>query len=369
MRIRRRHLLAGAGAGLLLQACSGRSIEATSPSPSATPAADGTKLIRDAALTGKPLPARKFIFDGEALDGESLTLRGAGAGLTQIELRSGQLIDGRGPWNRLVVSGLTIFGGQDVIRSSRTEANVSQIYRVEDCEFYGYSRSAISSNSEDMPYWSIEGNVFRGQDSKQTIGVALSGLVDGSVVRNNKFLSNRVHVKLGQGGNNAYVQHNDFLQFDQGSGRCALWVVPAPDWVNSGSGLVVDACKFGNEFLGADDHRILYADEGPGDSFGQRLPRLEASSGYITGHTVRNVLFNGADGGRKAPITSYTPHVSACLYGPLTLAGTLPGQILDFPQGKADEGASNQVGPVLVGERTQRPRGSNVSSAVSETDR
>ncbi len=219
-----------------------------------------------------------------------------------------------------------------------------------------------------MPYWAIEGNVFRGKDSKQTIGVALSGLVDGSVIRNNKFLSNRVHVKLGRGGNNAYISQNDLIQFDDGTDRCAVWIVPAPDVVNSGSGLVIESCKFGNEFLMSSDHRILYADEGPGDTFAQRLPSLKASNGYITGHTVRNVLFNGADQGRKSPVTSYTPHVSACLYGPLTFAGTLPEQVLEFVQESADIGASNRIGPIMVDDVKQRPRASNVASAVTEVE-
>lgn len=389
MKLHRRQLFAVTGSMLVLQSCSRSDPQASAPDPTSTgsstqaaagpatpaaqsprtaPASAANKKIREAALTGRPLPAGKYVYDGDPLDGSSLSLHGAGAGLTQIDLKSPHLIDGRGAWDRLSVSGLTVFGGEEVIRSSRTDGNVSQIYRVEDCEFYGYTRSAISSNSEDMPYWSIEGNVFRAQDSRHTIGIALSGLVDGSVVRNNKFLLNRVHIKLGRGGNNAYISQNDFLQFEKGQNRCAVWVVPAPEHVNSGSGLMIDSCKFGNEFLAPTDHRVLYADEDPGPSFGQRMPRLAVSAGYITGHTVRGALFNGSDEGRKSPITSYTPHVAACLYGPLTLAGTLPERILDFPGGTADEGGTNRIGPIMVDDRSQRPRGSNVPSAVTEAD-
>lgn len=367
MHLPRRTVFASAGA-FALSACTAPdpqdSGHTSLPQNGSTPS-DTSQLIQQCARTGATLPAGNYRYTGPGLTGPNLTLLGAGRGVTHVELAPGAfLIDDQEAWETLTLSGITVSGGAGAIRSRRRDANVAGIYMIKDCQFFNYTQCAISNNSTDMPYWQIENNVFRAANSQSTLGVALSGLTDGSAITNNKFLTNRIHLKLDRGGNNTYVRGNDFIQFDQGSSRVSLWVVPSREPNNSGAGLVLESCKFGNENLSSSDRRVLYADEGDGDSFGQRLPSSQTSAGYITGHTLRACLFNGADNNRSAPVTSMTPHVRACHYGPVTLAGTAPTHFLEFPKKQADSPASNVVGPILLDDLDAMPTVSNVPSST-----
>ena len=106
------------------------------------------------------------------------------------------------------------------MRNRFKKSNVTDYHTVSDCAFIDYSGASISTNSVDDPYWKIERNIFMGSNYRASMGVALSGLTDGTTIADNAFLANRVHVKLGRGGNNTYIHNCDFLRF--GARRASL---------------------------------------------------------------------------------------------------------------------------------------------------
>jgi hypothetical protein len=231
---------------------------------------------------------------------------------------------------------------------------------VVDCDFYDYSGAAVSTESEDMPLWRIERCLFRSADQTLGIGVALNGLTDTNVIQRCEFQQNYVHVKLGHGGNNAYVANNDFLQYAtpvDGVRRTMVWIVPAPQVTNSGAGLVITDNKFGNENQGPSDLRIAYVDEGDGEFFADRLPDYTADSrGFVTGHTIRGGLMNGA---ASLPVVySTTPFIRGCSVTGLVFAGTLPSSIWELrtPTTELDpEALSNLAGPFHLVDRDFSP--------------
>ena len=109
---------------------------------------------------------------------------------------------------------------------------------VSDNAFINYGGASISNNAPDQPYWKIERNIFQAGNFKSSMGIALSGLTDGTTIANNAFLINRVHIKLARGGNNTYIHNCDFLRFGppQGFPRIDVWFTLSPDEVNCGVG-------------------------------------------------------------------------------------------------------------------------------------
>jgi hypothetical protein len=183
------------------------------------------------------------------------------------------------------------------------------------------------------------------------MGIALSGLTDGTTIANNAFLANRVHVKLGRGGNNTYIHNCDFLRFDvpEGFPRIDVWFTLTPDDTNCGGGMVITRCKFGNEFLAEADYKILYADETEGHMIHERWPLLDHESpNWIGGHTVSAVFTNGIGDSALIPLVrSTTSNIVGSTYGPVTLAGNSGAPILSTIKPLRDGGHSNYVGPLL----------------------
>ena len=183
------------------------------------------------------------------------------------------------------------------------------------------------------------------------MGIALSGLTDGTTIANNAFLANRVHVKLGRGGNNTYIHNCDFLRFDvpEGFPRIDVWFTLTPDDTNCGGGMVITRCKFGNEFLAEGDYKILYADETEGHMIHERWPLLDHESpNWIGGHTVSTVFTNGIGDPALIPLVrSTTSNIVGSTYGPVTLAGNSGAPILSTIKPLRDGGHSNYVGPLL----------------------
>lgn len=315
---------------------------------------DSSEAIRAAVASGKPvyIPPGRYLYLGHGIDHPNPVILGAGQGTTTVGLGpETYFIDSNQRWNSLELGGIRFDGGRGHVRNSHAGANVADLHQVHDCAFIGYRGCSISTNSVDHPYWKISNNVFHGVDYVGTIGIAMSGLSDGTTISDNAFLANRVHVKLSMGGNNTYIQNNDFLRFGppDGSPRIDVWFVPAPSDTNAGGGMVITRCKFGNENLDPADLRIVYADQGTGSLISERWPVLDQPSAqWIAGHSVSEVFVNGIGDSVTIPlIRSTTANVVGGRYGPITLAGSRGAPVFSSINALVNGGASNQFGPLL----------------------
>ena len=303
---------------------------------------------------------RSYLYEGAglALGAKEFSITGQGKQLTVINLAAGsRLVDTLSAVS-FKISSLTVSGGIGTLRSSFTGNNVWGRKVFQDVEFTGYTGAAVENNSPDSPYWKFERCDFRGQAGQSTIGAALSGLTDGCSFLDCEFLLNRVHIKLGSGGNNAYISNCDFIRFsqDRSAGpNIDIWVVPRSDNANSGQGFSVSTSKFGNENLVVGDYRVVYADEGAGSSFGDKFPDLTtASTGSISGHVFESCLLNGNAASPSMPfIFSTTPNVADIRIGPLTLAGSNYQYFLKFlnPPGASRLNCGNILGPLSASTR------------------
>lgn len=315
---------------------------------------DSSSAIRAAVASGKPvyIPPGDYIFLGPGIDHRAPFIVGAGQGATTISLGPDTIfIDSNQLWTRLTLRGIRFNGGKGHVRNRFESANSTDYHTITDCAFIDYSGASISNNSVDQPYWKIERNIFRANNFATSMGIALSGLTDGSTIANNAFLANRVHVKLARGGNNTYIYNCDFLRFGppEGFPRTDVWFTLTPDEVNLGTGMVLTRCKFGNEFLDEQDYRIVYADEAAGPTNDERWPRMDvASPNWIGGHAVCNVVSIGIGDSALIPlIRSTTPNIVGSTYGPITQAGNTGAPILSVSQPLLNGGQGNHFGPLL----------------------
>ena len=324
---------------------------------------DSSDAIRAAVASGKPvyIPPGVYMFYGSGIDHRAPFIVGAGQGHTTIILGPDTtFIDSNQLWTNLMLRGIRFNGGVGQVRNRFREVNVTDYHTVSDCAFIGYSGASISANSVDHPYWKIERNIFRASNYTTSMGIALSGLTDGSTIANNAFLSNRVHVKLGRGGNNTYIHNCDFLRFGlpERFPRIDVWFTLSPDDTNCGGGMVITRCKFGNEFLAEGDYRILYADDAEGHLIDERWPLLDHESpNWIGGHTVTAVFANGiSDPPVLTPLVrSTTSNIVGSAYGPVTVAGDSGAPILSTINPLRDGGHSNNVGPLLRANSSTSP--------------
>jgi hypothetical protein len=322
-----------------------------------TTAIDAANVVAQASATKLIFPPGNFTYGGTGLTGTTLELEGAGPQNTVIILTASKyLIDDPGVWGALSVIGIRTVGGAGAIRSTYTPAMVQAKMTIRDCEFRDYTGPCISNNSVDSPDWTIENNIFVGANGTTCIGIALSGLNDSCRIFGNSFRLNKVHLKLSEGGNNAYILANDFLRFEVGTARVDIWVVPDADGTNSGSGLWIGANKFGNENRATDGTEpcILYADQGAGTYFGDKLPSLVVSTGFISGHKTSGPTSYGNGGSPNTPfIRSYTPNVYGGLYSDITFGGTRPTYVIEWAAGATPtalvetSAALNVVGPIV----------------------
>lgn len=315
---------------------------------------DSSSAIRAAVASGKPvyLPPGTYNFAGPGIDHDAPFIVGAGQGATTVALGPGTtFIDSNQMWTSLTLCGIRFNGGKGHVKNRFESVNVANYYVISDNAFINYSGASISNNAPDQPYWKIERNIFQASNFNSSMGVALSGLTDGTTIANNAFLANRVHVKVARGGNNTYIHNCDFLRFGppQSFPRIDVWFTLSPDEVNCGSGMVLTQCKFGNEFLDKQDHRILYADEGSGRTNDERWPNLDADSeNWIGGHTVRDVLSAGIGDDALIPLVrSMTPNIVGSMYGPITQVGNSGAPIMSVTQPLWNKGQSNHFGPLL----------------------
>lgn len=326
-------------------------------------------------------PEGTYVFNGPSLGTTGITrpvVRGAGIARTLIMLGAGiRLIDTAAGILNLTLENLMTRGGAGVFRSTRTSGSVCGTYVVRDCEFEGYTAAAIESNSSDMPYWKISRTYFEGANQTTSIGVALSGLSDGTIIEGCAFVKNRIHAKLRDGGNNAHIANCDFIRFtgSEGLPRIDIWIVPRSAAVNSGAGFTIKESKLGSENLHPTDKRVVYADESGGETNAERFPVLDtASSGYITGHEIAGVMLGGATGAAHPLVYSTTPNIRASRYMNITLQGSKPAHIVQFlnAPGASIYNSGNVIGPVtgedLGVDFVQPPEPSNASGVFSLND-
>lgn len=304
-------------------------------------------------------PPGVYIYTGPGFDIATPWFVGAGWSSTYIDITgTDYFIDSNQLWSSLWVSGILFYGGTGAIRNRYTASNVTGTMVVRDNNFNAYTGAAVTDNTVDGPYWKIHGNIFNAADASTTsIGVALTGLTDATSILDNSFLRNQIHVKIGHGGNNAYVRNNDFIQFSNtGTARTSVWMVPTATSTNSGAGFVCNSNKFGNESYESTDYKILFADEGTGATFGERLPTVAAdSTGYLTGLTFseNHYQFSGAGG---PLIYSTTPNIGGLKVDGFTAGGMT--EVIKFrtpPAGLAQDLPTNLIGPIRVGDENSAP--------------
>ena len=306
-------------------------------------------------------PPGNYIYNGSGLDSvHPIGIIGAAKISTRITLGdSSYFINYSGRLPGLQMRELSFSGGKGAVKHTFTGTNVGGYYIVQNCEFRGYSESAIASDSSDMPYWHIRDCFFDSANTVNTIGVALGNGSDQCIVDACSFIRNRIHIKARR-GNNFHITRCDLLQFssdNSGGPRAAVWITPAPSNTNSGSGLTITGCKFGNEGMAAGDFRILYSDEMGGSSNGTMLPNLDSDSqGFISGHNISQNAFMGSGTDLSPIIYSTTPKVRDLIVSNNVVAGALPSYVLEFksPSRTPDRLAqSNVIGPFTGQQATE----------------
>lgn len=262
---------------------------------------------------------------------KTFRLKGDGYGQSRIAIKSGNYFINISDLSACEVSGLQFVGGSGLLKVTNQGANVRGTYFIHDCSFTDYTECAIGHLSSDMPAWRIENNIFFGSAEWSSIGIALSGLTDNSIIQSNQFQRNRYGIKI-NGGYNAYIRNNDFIRYTKPlRGATDIWIVPTRGPANQG--LVISENKFGNENLQPADFRILVAAEASSDG-GDFVTRTHSTEdqgdrmrlGLIEIHDNN---FVGADGYRRGIISSYCSDIRY-VDSKNMFSGTYPKAMIEF---------------------------------------
>jgi hypothetical protein len=290
--------------------------------------------------TGAPLavyiPPGNYRYNGSGINAQALTIRGAGRGVTKITLGAGSsFINNPTGSTYFEVTDITFDGGYGAIRVTATINGVGGHRVIHRCEFWNYTGVAISSLMNDNPYWSVKECLFMAiGDQAGQMGIALASNADVSLIENNAFLKNQVHLKLGKCGMTAKVIGNDFIRFGGPStspnARTDIWLVPNS---NGDGAAQIIANKFGNENIASWDHRVLIAEEDTvGANFTSRMPVLTTSS-LKTGSVLldgNNLAGASAFGNPAGFVTSTTTATRNISIVNTQLVGTFPTAMLNI---------------------------------------
>lgn len=152
------------------------------------------------------------------------------------------------------ISGIRFIAGKGMLRHRYKGNNVSYKHLIDQCIFLDYTECAITSEAEDMPYWTITNNQFycKADTNSRCKGVAIGGLMDNSVIAVNSFLRNNIHLQLGPFlSGNVQILDNDFLSFEKDRTDVDVWLIandrPGFFGTNSGQATRFVGNKFGNE--------------------------------------------------------------------------------------------------------------------------
>lgn len=229
----------------------------------------------------------------------------------------------------LYIVGINFFGGKGVFNDAYTGTNIKGFLRFRDCVFDNYTECAIQGNASDMPYWRVENCSFMGADGEPTIGIALNGLADSSIISGNTFLRNKWHIKYRDvNSGNVYIQNNDFINWGGSTVREAdIWFTGSTNnlfGVNAGCGTLIAANKFGNENAAFGKPRIMFAlentsvgaDNGSRNVHSTVWTTSPSGSAYVRSlqfksNRISNI--NGADGPGAPFMQSYLDKVSGIL--------------------------------------------------------
>ncbi len=347
---------------------------------------DSTVAIEDAWTAGAGniyFPPGTYLYNGSGLTGEAyINTRIVGSGSS----RKSRIYLGEDSYllvldmriDSIEMSDLEILNGKGAIKLTWTGQNVNNLNLIRNVRFRDYTECAIANDANDMPYWRITDCVFWGANTSSTIGMALSGLTDSSIIDRCSFVNNRIAIKMRKGGNNAHIDRCDFLFYTGPLGpypeedpyhpRSYIWLVPTPTKTNSGAGFVVNECRIGNENKVEGDKVIIYADEEAGTSNGTRFPVLDAdSTGWVMGHQIIHCALHGSSDVPVPLIYSTTPNVEHLTVAHCTIKGQPPSYLLEFrtPTTVPDRGNSkNLFGPFTGEVETEVTPSMPVSNAV-----
>lgn len=299
-----------------------------------------------------PAQSTVYAYNGSGQDYDNICMFGDGINLSIVTINTGKyLVDANRAMTQLRIEGLQFNGGAGVYRNRYTGTSVALEKIVARNSFYAQTGAVISSNSSDDPFWKITGNHFN-IDKGTGVGIALAGLADGDEIAGNNFDEYKIGIKLGLSGQNGHLKNNAFAHFNAGTARSDIWIVPNASAVNAGHGFIAEGTRHGNENLDATDYAILYADEGAGTYFGDRLPVYTDSTGYIIGHTIRDSMIGGVgDSGTRPLVYSTTPNVIGSSYQSVVVNGTPPTYIVQIKTPPATDtpfNRGNVIGPVSI---------------------
>ena len=243
------------------------------------------------------------------------------------------LIDANTCWEKVRLENLYISGGAGAIRNKWIYPCVAKERIIRGNVFNYFTNAAISTNAPDDPFWKISDNHFYG-DASTSIGIALGPGSDGSQIVGNNFDEYKIGIKIGCGGEAAHVGQNAFSHFGAGSQRANIWLVPCVSNANPNNGKNFTAYgnRHGNENLDTSDFAYLYADEGTGTYYGDRMPSLSASTNQISGGIVRDDMLEGTGAfGQSRPLVySTTQNITSYLYENIIIHGTAPTYIVQM---------------------------------------
>ena len=293
-----------------------------------------------AASQGVYVPAGEYFFDGDPITviktedtpqsatDRAFYLYGDGAPNSRIVMASGRtFMDVANNIRACHVRDIAFYDFEHCFKFTSTSVNVSNRKMWEYCLFEGYTGCAISQQHQDSPYWSIENCTFKAdQLSNTSMGVALGDNPNLSTIRDNAFIRNRVHLKLGGGGVDVLVDHNDFLQFSEAGDdpRCSVFIVTNPP-KGAGQNFTFQNNKLGNENLASGDYRIIIANEKTGTFNGDRFPDLSNPS--TAGDPLQGMRFisnklQGAGDNPRSFIYTFSDRLTDILIDDLTVTAS-----------------------------------------------
>lgn len=245
---------------------------------------------------------------------------------------SSRLIDTATGTNRITLSDFTFIGGLGAFRCTNTGSLVGGRKTIARNSFENYTKCAIETNHNDMPYWDITCNSFSAATSTGTIGIALSRNSDASLIKGNSFLRNEVHIKARVSGK-FDIESNDFIMFDKlnTSGRAHIWLVAsATTPIHVG----ITGNKFGNENQVSTDYPILIAAElSSAGGNGEKLPDYAlATPEGVYRLTVGKNLISGASG-YKSFVRTLSPQLRYASFEGNILNGALPANFINAVNG------------------------------------
>lgn len=347
---RRAVLGAAASAGALAVATLGKPTPAMAAGGTAaafakppTGSFDDSAIIKDASNYGQILGPGPYYLSGEGLDLSGFSLIGI-PGRTTITIMGETGISCSDRLNQVYVDGI-IFNGnstttKSVIRCTSTEPDVAYFKTFSNCLFRDFYGPALSFNQSDNPYTKIFNCKFAGANTATATGIAFADAADQCSILDCAFTDVVTGIFVGNTGNRTHIERCDFIHNEKVSyPRQDIHIQPLAQLANSGIDLTIMFNKFGNENRGPNDYFIVYADKGaaiyPGAKYaGEFFPQYSASNGYAGLQIIKDNDFSGATDVMKSPISSFTPNLIACQYGPNVHSGAVSQYEVEYMAAK-----------------------------------